>query len=126
MYYIYVYMCVYTHTHTHTYTRASQVAALVVKNPPASAGDTKDMGSIPRSGRSPGVGNGNLLQYSYLDSSMVRGAWRAVFHGATESNTTEQLSSIYTYIYTYAHIYTYIYIYAYICIYIHIYVGVKL
>ena len=38
----------------------------VVKNPPASAGDTRDLGSIPGSGRSPGEGNGNLLQYSCL------------------------------------------------------------
>ena len=44
---------------------ASQVA-LVVKNPPANAGDLRDVGSIPRLGRSPGVGNGNPLQYSCL------------------------------------------------------------
>ena len=40
--------------------------ALVVKNPPASAGDTRDVGSVPESGRSRGGGNGNPLQYSYL------------------------------------------------------------
>ena len=50
---------------------ASQVA-LLVKNPPANAGD---MGLIPRLGRSPGVGNGNLLQYFCLENSMDRGAW---------------------------------------------------
>ena len=53
--------------------RASQVA-LVVKNPTANAGDTRDMGSIPGSGRSPGEGNGNPLQYSCLENSMGRGA----------------------------------------------------
>ena len=42
----------------------------VVKNPPANAGDTRDMGSIPGSRRSPGVGNGNPLQYSCLEDSM--------------------------------------------------------
>ena len=47
---------------------ASQVA-LVVKNPPANAGDVRDAGSIPGSGRSPGVGNSNLLQYPCLEKS---------------------------------------------------------
>ena len=44
--------------------------ALAVKNPPANAGDIKVMGSIPGPGRSPGVGNGNPLQYSCLENSM--------------------------------------------------------
>ena len=48
--------------------------ALVVKNPPASAGDAGDTGSIPGLGRSPGVGSGNPLQYSCLENSMERGA----------------------------------------------------
>ena len=62
----------------------------MVKNPPANAGNTRDGGSIPRSGRSPGVGNGNLLQYSYLENSMVRGAWWATVHGGhKESDRTE-------------------------------------
>ena len=55
--------------------RASQ-AVLMVKNPPANAGDTIDTGSIPGSGRVPGGGNGNLLQYSCLENSMYRGAWQ--------------------------------------------------
>ena len=41
---------------------------LVVKNPPANVGDSRDMGLIPGSGRSPGEGNGNLLQYSCLEN----------------------------------------------------------
>ena len=52
----------------------------VVKNPPANAGDPRDTGSIPGSGRSPGVGNGSPLQYSCLKNSMDRGAWRAALH----------------------------------------------
>ena len=52
----------------------------VVKNPPANAGDARDMGSIP-TGRSPGAGNGNLLQYSCLEDSMARGVWWATVHG---------------------------------------------
>ena len=48
--------------------RASQ-AVLVVKNPPASAGEVRDMGLIPGSGRSPGEGHGNPLQYSWLEES---------------------------------------------------------
>ena len=59
-----------------TITWASQVV-LVVKNLPAKAGDIRDMGSIPESGRSPGGGHGNPLQYSCLENSMDRGAWWA-------------------------------------------------
>ena len=54
--------------------RTSQVA-LVVKNPPANAGDVRDTGSVPGSGRYPGGGHGNPLQYSCLENSMDRGAW---------------------------------------------------
>ena len=54
---------------------ASQVA-LVMKNSPANAGDARDAGLIPGSGRSPGVGNGNLLQFSCLENFRQRGAWR--------------------------------------------------
>ena len=59
--------------------------ALVVKNSPASVGDIRDASSIPGSGRSPGEGNGNPLQYSCLESSMDRGAWQATVHGVTKS-----------------------------------------
>ena len=55
--------------------------ALVAKNPPASAGDTRDTGLIPGSGRAPGVGNGNPLQNSCLENPMGRGAWQATVHG---------------------------------------------
>ena len=53
----------------------------VVKNPPANAGDA---GSIPGLERSPGEGNGNLLQYSCLGNRMDRGAWMATVHGVTK------------------------------------------
>ena len=56
---------------------ASQVA-LVVKNPPANAGDAGDVVSIPGLGRSLGVGNGNPLQYSCLENPMDRGDWQAI------------------------------------------------
>ena len=64
---------------------------LVVKNLPADAGDSRDTGSIPESGRSLGVGNGNPLQYSCLENSMDRGAWRATVHGVIELDMTERL-----------------------------------
>ena len=57
---------------------ASQVS-LVVKNPPANAGDIRGTGSIPGSGRFPGVGNGNSLKNSCLENPMDRGAWRALW-----------------------------------------------
>ena len=59
----------------------------MVKNLLASAGDARDMGSVPGSGISPGVGNGNLLQYSCLENSMDRGAWRDVVHRVAKSRT---------------------------------------
>ena len=61
----------------------------MVKNLPANAGDIKDMGSIPGSGRSPGGGSGNPLQYSCLENPMDRGALRTIVHKVTESDTTE-------------------------------------
>ena len=57
----------------------------MVKHPPANAGDARDVGLIPGSGRSPEVKNGNPLQYSCLENSMDRGAWWATVHGATKS-----------------------------------------
>ena len=59
----------------------------VVKNPPANARDTRDTGSIPGLGRSPGVANGNPLQYPCLESSMDRGAWRATVSGVAKRRT---------------------------------------
>ena len=59
----------------------------MVKNPPANAGDPRDAGSVLGSGRSPGGGNGNPLQYSCLGNSMGRGAWRATVHEVTKSGT---------------------------------------
>ena len=59
----------------------------VVKNPPANAGDTRDTGSIPGSGKSPGVGNVNQLQYSCWENSMDRGAWWAAILRVEKSRT---------------------------------------
>ena len=55
----------------------------------ASACNVGDLGSIPGSGRSPGEGNGNPLQYSCLENPMDRGAWWATVHGVAESGATE-------------------------------------
>ena len=52
---------------------------------PANAGDIRDAVPIPGLGRSPGGGHGNLLQYSFLENPVDRGAWQATVHGATKS-----------------------------------------
>ena len=65
-----------------------------VKNKPTNAGAAGDAGLIPGLGRSPGGGNGNLLQDSCLENPMDQGAWWAIVHVVTkESDTTEQLNS---------------------------------
>ena len=62
-----------------------------VKNPPANAGE---LGSIPGSGRSPGEGNGNPLQYSCLGNPIDQGAWQATVHGVVEElDMTEWLNN---------------------------------
>ena len=61
--------------------------ALVVKNPSANAKDVRDAGSIPGSGRSPGGGNDNPLQYYCLENLMNRGSLWATVHGVTKSWT---------------------------------------
>ena len=73
--------------------RASHVA-IVVKNLLANAGDTGDVGSIPGSGRCPGGGNGNPLQYFCLENPMDKAAWWATVHRVTKSWTQrKQLST---------------------------------
>ena len=95
----------YTHTHTHTHTciLTSVISfswidnfiimeypslgfpgGTLVKNPPANAGD---MGSIPGLEKSPGVGKGNPFQYSCLENSMDRGAWKTAVCGVAKSWT---------------------------------------
>ena len=62
----------------------------MVKNPPASAGDT---GLIPGLGRFPGGGNGNPLQYSCLENPMDRGAWQAIYIDHWDTNSQTRLSN---------------------------------
>ena len=64
----------------------------MVENPPAYAGDIRDSGLIPVSGRSPGGRHGNPLQYSCLENPMDRRAWQDSVHGVTQSRT--QLSDL--------------------------------
>ena len=66
---------------------------LVVNNPPTNTGDIRDICSIPRSGRFPGGGHGNLLQYSCLENSMDRGTLQATVYRVTKIQTQlKQLS----------------------------------
>ena len=89
--YIHTYICIYI---------CGFLGDSVVKNSLASAGDARDVGSIPRSGRSLGVGNGNLLQYPCLESSLDGEAWQSTVHEATKSQT--QLS-MHTHTHTHTH-----------------------
>ena len=84
MFYIFIIICIFIW--------ASQVALVVKKkkqkkNPPTNAGDIKDTGSIPGSGRTPGGGHGNPLQYACLENPMDRGARRNTVHRVAKSET---------------------------------------
>ena len=77
--------------------RASQVGQVVVKNPPANAGDMRQGRSVPELGRSPGGGHGNPLRYSCLENPMDRGAWRALLvHRVIPSQIGLKLLSTHT------------------------------
>ena len=66
----------------------------MVKNPPANAGDIRNLGSVPGWGRSPGGGQSNPLQYSCLENPMNRGVWWTIVHGITKTWTPlKQLST---------------------------------
>ena len=71
----------------------ASLVAFIVKSLPAKAGDIRDAGLIPGSGRSPGEGHGNTLQYSCLENPMDRGAWWGTVHEVTKNRT--QLSTLY-------------------------------
>ena len=75
--------------HIHIFSGILPQGALVVKNLPVNAGDTRDTASIPGLGRSPGAGSGHPLQYSCLGNPMDRAAWWATVHRVAESDTTE-------------------------------------
>ena len=65
----------------------SYLMVLIVKNPPANAGDIRDAVSIPGSGRFPGRGNGNPLHYTILENPMDRRAWRSIVHRVAKNLT---------------------------------------
>ena len=68
----------------------------MVKNPPANAGGARDTGLIPGSGRSPGGGHGNPLQYSCLENPMDGVDWQATVHGVAKSQTLLKLLSMHS------------------------------
>ena len=73
-------------SYTQIHSQAPQVA-LEDKNPPANAGDIRDVSLIPGSGRSPGERSSNPLQYSCLENPTERGAWQAIVHRVAKSQT---------------------------------------
>ena len=74
----------------------ASLEAQLVKNSSAKAGDSRDTGLIPGSGRSPRGGHGNPLQYSCLENPMDRGAWRATVHGVAKSQKQLKQPSTHT------------------------------
>ena len=86
----YMCVCVCLHTHTHIYhIKWSFPGGAVVKNIPANLGETQESQDlIPGLGRSPGVGNGNPLQYSHPGNPIDRGAWWATVFGVTKESDT--------------------------------------
>ena len=83
-------VCAYKHTCTHViWNRGHRylLRELFYYHSGGNAGDIRDSGLIPGSGRSPGGGNGNPLQYSYLENPMDRGAWWTRVHGVKKSWT---------------------------------------
>ena len=75
------------HQHSSMLNFWSFPGGAVVKNLPASVGDTRDMGSIPELRKSPGLGDTNPLQYSCLGNLKNRGAWQAIVHWIAKSQT---------------------------------------
>ena len=90
--YIYIHIYIYVYIYKSVCVSLNHFMAfpmaLVVKNLPANAGDAGDPGSIPGSGRSPGGGHDNPLQYSCLENPVNRGAWRATVHGVSKESDT--------------------------------------
>ena len=83
--------------HMVMYMCGTSKVALVVKNPPANAGSMRDVGSFPGSGRPPGGGHGNPLQYSCLENPMDRGVWQATVYRVMKNQ--KQLKGLSTRVY---------------------------
>ena len=89
----------HTHTHMHIHTHTHRLPWWFKGKESAAMQETP--GLIPRSGRSPGEGNGYPLQYSCLENSMDRRAWWAIVHGVTKSWTQTESLSLSLFSYTY-------------------------
>ena len=95
-------LCSYTHTHTHTHTHIGFPNGSGGKEFAYNVADTRDMSSIPRSGRSPGGRNGNPLQYSCLENSMGRGPCWAKVQRVTKNWTQLSSTGVSSYTNTYS------------------------
>ena len=80
--------------------------SVIVKNLPDNAGDSRDIGLHPGSGRFPGGGNGNSLLYSCLENPTDRGVWSATVHGVTELDMTEVTKHVCVHAHTHTHTHT--------------------
>ena len=101
--YTYILLYIYIHTHTHTHIYIYEIPC--GSDSKESACNVRDPGSVLGLGRSPGEGNGNPLQYSYLENPMDRGAWWAVIHGVSKSRTQMSDTRMHTHTHTHTHIF---------------------
>ena len=94
-------MYIHIYIHIYIYNSWASPVALLVKNPPSGKEqvDIRDTGLIPQSGRSPGGGHSNPLQYSCLEKPMDRGAWQTVAHRIVQSQTQLKYLSMHAHIY---------------------------
>ena len=108
-------VCLYVRTRS----LSGLLGGAVVKNPPANTGDARDVGLIPRSGRSPGEENGTPVHYFCLENSMDRGAWRAIVNSIATPppatpTPTRSLSNFFFFFFFLIYLYLFIYFFNFI------------
>ena len=107
--YVYTHIYIFIYTHTHIYIHITTYDSPGGSDGKESFCNVGNPGSIPGSGRSPGEGNGNPLQYSCLENFMGRGAWRTTVHGVSKSQTQLSDQDFHFHVYTQSRVYVYLF-----------------